>query len=325
MDFIYYFTLGVVVEVIIMAYLNGVLQYLCGKMLGLRVLKSHIFNMDIRRMGDKLQYKKANFRLGYHVSMWDEKMDEKKSTLYLGLCMLVYVILVVIVWLVLWPQYGFVNTIPGYFWSGICVSLLLRFLFQLIAMFWRSTRENTLKTILNKNIDAMKAGTDYEMLNLPFEQIKKKKDIPPERDLSRVDRILCCLLYFYQQVALNDMEALDNCVGEIERNLPAKFYTSDTIAYAMLVFYYSYYKRIPEVAKSYYQVVKTHMENETDPNGYRHLAYYRYYVCQDTDGAREALRLGMAGLKDCAKYHYTQAEVKMETKLMAQLADIINL
>ncbi len=321
------FFVGCVVAIIVLWYVTAILDFMVGKLLGLKFLRARFLVFDIHKLEDTTEFKVTGFVPTCKIMMWEGpgKINKKKDMIHTIMSVFIEIAIAVAAWLILGPKYFWVRTDIAYFWTGVCIALSASALIKAFFFVKILIGDGSLREMGQNNVRLLQSGADYEMLQLPFEEIQKKDSTSPENDINRFARILCCTLYFNKHFLLQEKEALTQCAHEIEKNLPHKYMEADLPGYATLIFYYSYVDYNPVLAKQYYLKAKADFDKDMDPSGCRHRAYYQYYVCQDEQAARQTLRTGMDGLRNAKSYYLTEAETKLEAKLLTELAGKIGL
>ncbi|MBR1693646.1 MAG: hypothetical protein IJ711_12875 [Lachnospiraceae bacterium] len=160
---------------------------------------------------------------------------------------------------------------------------------------------------------------------MPTEELS----LPPYKELGLIAQDAELVQYdsmrFLQKVWMERYEELDEIVREFEPLVEKSdsgygYIHSFTPAYYNLIFYYSFVKRSDLKARHFYDVISKDLENDTDTNGRRVLAYYHYFVNHD---ARKAHALIREAWHVMPKFSNCQAERDYEAKLLDILAKVM--
>ncbi|MBO4927347.1 MAG: hypothetical protein J5379_03735 [Clostridiales bacterium] len=120
----------------------------------------------------------------------------------------------------------------------------------------------------------------------------------PYSKASLSDKFNYLSLYYAIAEYKNDLNALAECanvwmrLGTTLLTGPAKFHTDST-----LFSYFSFRQINPEMAKKYYLQSKKQIDEDSDCNGRRKLAYYSYFILHDSAAAAKYVEEGLSALK----------------------------
>ena len=134
----------------------------------------------------------------------------------------------------------------------------------------------------------------------------------------------CFSRYLWAEMR-NDLTAMAEAAHYLYENraayLPATFVKARN---SMLVSYYSFREKNPEMAKQFYEETPSELEADKDCNGRRILAYYAFYVLGDRERAKNYMQEGLKALSanDAALLPAQRAtEERMLLYLKSQIED----
>ena len=167
-----------------------------------------------------------------------------------------------------------------------------------------------IKDILNQ----MRAGVDFEQLDLPLDYIYNSKT----STAAKQSYMTFCSKKAY---ALKDYNTLNSVIREMDKSLSTSYGSKEDTSvgcYYEIIFYSSYVMYNPSNAMKYYEKIKNVLEKDMDINGRRVLAYFQYYVLKRPDLAEISIDQAI-NMDDSVKANLTHAEMKYEKVLIEEL------
>ncbi len=315
--------MGSILGTYTMGLIKGLLAYLIGKVFREELVYARFMVFEIRKLpGEKGSVHLVPFDFSCMIQMHGgNDISKKKDYIHLavqeGVILLVCIILG---WVFIapnlysWtPKSNFLLGIgAGVVGSGITrMSRLIRIL-----------RQGEVREIVQSKIKMMLAGYSYGDLNLRIEDFQRPDDVNPEKDVQNVFRLHGCILYFYQEYYLGNIEGMHRAMEETERNITQYYIRQQAPAYETLIYYYSYIAYNPQKANYYYERVKGDFMQDKDANGLRIMAYYQYAVCGDIPQVQACINEAKKALCDPKKMKFfSAAEKDMEEKLLWELEE----
>ncbi|MBR3033135.1 MAG: hypothetical protein IKH92_08970 [Clostridiales bacterium] len=179
----------------------------------------------------------------------------------------------------------------GGFITGVFIGGAVLFL-QMIIFEVRNLKDPTglRAKILAIRDSLMTAETAADIVAEPF-------DFVSYANASLSDKVNYLHVFFFSAEIRNDLTAMSVCISEITKlNTIGLTDTGHFALDGILFEYYSFRHKIPELATRYYQHSKKNIDNDTDFNGRRRLAYYSFYILGDREAARRYMDEGFAAL-----------------------------
>lgn len=179
--------------------------------------------------------------------------------------------------------------------------------------------KNGLGTFCREKVKELRQGAAIEQIDLRVSDEVRNK-------ATRYEKCIYLNLCGLKALWNKDFDSLNSIVREQDRNLrrtgPNSDFVYDNIligGYYLILFYSTYVNPNYNNAVRIYNFIRPSLEADMDPNGRRVLAYYQYYILKQPELAAITLNQGIESLKIFDKAIMTEAEFKLEKRLMEEL------
>lgn len=260
----------------------------------------------------KVKYTGIPNFLVLHGKLTQEEFTKKDS--FAGILMIPFslTLLILMVYLTIRAE----NYYLRMFLFGVSVGFCLYCLLHIKSAIESKSGAKTLRGYtVKKAQEFMQVGP--ESVELP-----PLSELPYEKALDTEKFMYLNLRHVKAQI-LNDLPVLAECAHQMEELDSNKLLKNFKAAKdAILMDYYSFREKNALKATEFYEASKDNIEEDMDCNGRRKLAYYKYYVQHDTEGARVCVEQGIKALKvdDPAR---TEMEKKFEENMLLYLKGVI--
>lgn len=130
----------------------------------------------------------------------------------------------------------------------------------------------------------LRAGESYTSMNLrPIEEL-------PYKNITTIEKMFYYCFYLSAMLEQNQIGALQKPTHEMTAYFRGREYiVAETWSYYWLIFYYSRFELNPAAATHFFERIRSVIENDTDANAKRVLAYYTFGIEQNFPKARALL------------------------------------
>ncbi len=298
-----------------------VIRLLIGLIMGMKVSCIRFWFLSMVRIQQRTVWGTNRF-VPYIISLLLNKDNKKNQrVLHEIICSsLCFVISLAIVGY-LCVEHGLMHIIYDDVLCGVTVAILAFMIRMIMTCVRVTTMDYSLNMLSDRCLSMLLGGADYEQLDISMDEIRSCCEKSSGMDKEKHLELSCYMFLFRKMFCLNDRAGMDECIEAIIRNLPENATLMNCSAFSTVIFYYSYINQNPEMAHQFHERNKKQFDEDSDPNGCRQRAYYLYYACGNEKAAEVIVREGIEALAKAHRYGLLDAEIKLETKLLHDLAE----
>ena len=248
------------------------------------------------------------------ISAEEDKKNTVTIEIIMGLIVMIYAIFSC-------SQFWGVRSGIGSFFMGSTFSMIIM---MGVVVFYSIKLMNDESAVLQNKYNAiiaqLRSGATFEQIDIPMNMVLSPK-VRGE--------IKCAFLNldFYKTLSRRDYVALGNITRRLDQELKELgrgTYTKEALHigfYYPIIFYSTYLNPNHANAIRFYNIAKTVLEADNDPNGLRVKAYYQLYVLKKPELAAITASQAEQGLNNGDCPAMVPAEREMERRLIEELRD----
>ncbi len=265
----------------------------------------------------------SHFSPIFEISMQKENDTEKqvmtsfaiKTVLYYIVCAVVIFLTVIIYRYDILPLFLTALIAGIALWFDIDIFMRTIFLIKSII-----NSKNPLSTNYRTIIKKMLDGVPFDEIEVPdprtYNCSKDKATLAKYQHLFFMNRV-----WHYDTESLAyAVHSMEWCIGINYAVTEKAYLQAYTDIYYDLLFYYSYFDTQDYRAEKIFSIIEPDLRKDKDSNGYRTLAYYTYYILDDTDSVEKYIRKGLELIDEFPIVSQREYEKKLLINLSREIA-----